>query len=301
MEKRFLRFIGGVLLFCGVAWVLICALVVFSVPLAAPYLMLAVPGVPLFVLGAWLWRRAGAVRGKQPANPPAIRPLREHTRRKTPVSAPTPPQRRKPQQSEEAERRQLLEQAKALAADDPALLVRLERALDAFPHKILEPICRGSVPAYVRDPDVQVDKIRQNLYQFEDCFVVPADVDLAAALDAWLDIRATAHLSPEITRYFRQYGYHGGRPRFLLRDAAQPDRSTGGRQALLQRCKEYEVMLMLDLKGGCYRDLVSGKYYKLGIGVTYPGMADDAATYGELRWSDTEAPTPTSGNDRGKD
>ena len=288
MEKRFLRFVGGALLFCSAAWVLICALVAFSAPLPAPCLMLAAPGVPLLVLGAWLWRRAGAVRD----NPPAARPPRERTRRKTPVSAPPPPRRRTPQQSEETERRRLLEQAKATAADDPALLARLERALDAFPRKILEPICRGSVPAYVRDPDVQVDEIRQRLYQFEDCFVVPADVDLAAALDAWLDIRATAHLSPEITWYFRQHGYHGGRPRFLVRDAAQPDRSTGGRQALLQRCKEYKVMLMLDLKGGYYRDLVSGRYYKLSIGTTCPGMADDAATYGVLRWSETEAPAP---------
>lgn len=301
MEKRFLRFIGGVLLFCSAAWVLICALVVFSVPLAAPYLMLAVPGVPLLVLGAWLWRRTGAVRGKASASPPAARPQQEQPHRKRPRCAPPQPRRSERQQSAEAERRRLLEQAKIPAADDPALLARLERALDAFPRKILEPICRGSVPAYVRDPDVQVDEIRQNLYQFEDCFVVPADVDLAAALDVWLDIRATAHLSPEITQYFRQHGYHGGCPRFLLRDAAQPDRSTGGRQALLQRCKECEVMLMLDLKGGYYRDLVSGRYYKLSIGMTYPGMADDAATYGELRWSETEAPPPTSGDDRGKD
>lgn len=301
MEKRFLRFIGGVLLFCGAAWVLICALVVFSVPLAAPYLMLAVPGVPLLVLGAWLWRRAGAVRGKASASPPAARPQQEQPHRKRPRCAPPQPRRSERQQSAEAERRRLLEQAKIPAADDPALLARLERALDAFPRKILEPIPYpySRRLAYVRDPDVQVDEIRQNLYQFEDCFVVPADVDLAAALDVWLDIRATAHLSPEITRYFRWHGYHGGRPRFLLRDAAQPDRSTGGRQALLQRCKEYEVMLMLDLKGGYYRDLVSGRYYKLSIGMTYPGMADDAATYGELRWSETEAPPPT--DDRGKD
>ena len=80
MEKRFLRFVGGALLFCSAAWVLICALVAFSAPLPAPCLMLAAPGVPLLVLGAWLCRRAGAVRGKPPASPPAARPPQVYVR-----------------------------------------------------------------------------------------------------------------------------------------------------------------------------------------------------------------------------
>ena len=273
MDKRFLRFVGWTLLFFGGAWVLFCIPAVFSTPPPEPYLWMAAPSVPLLVLGVWLLRADAPSRGRRPARP--ARP-----RRKSPLPA-LPP-------SPAEERRQLLEQAKALAADDPALLARLERALDAFPRRLLVKISDGRRLPYVRD--AQVDEVRQLIYQFEDCFLVPAEVDLAAALDAWLDIRATAQLSPDIAWYFSRQGYHGGRPRFLLCDAAQPDRSTGGRQALLRRCSACEAMLMLDLGGGYYQELVSGKRYKLGIGGTWPGLADDAATYGELRWIEAEAP-----------
>ena len=43
--------------------------------------------------------------------------------------------------------------------------------------------------------------------------------------------------------------------------------------------------LMLDLGDGYYQNLLTGEFYKLAVGSTWPGSADDAATYGELCWT----------------
>ena len=48
---------------------------------------------------------------------------------------------------------------------------------------------------------------------------------------------------------------------------------------------EYKVSLMLDLGDGYYQSLLTGEFYKLAVGTTWPGSADDAATYGELCWT----------------
>ena len=71
----------------------------------------------------------------------------------------------------------------------------------------------------------------------------------------------------------------------IVLPSAQLDRSIGGKEALLQRCQEYKVSLMLDLGDGYYQNLLTGEFYKLAVGSTWPGSADDAATYGELCWT----------------
>ena len=158
---------------------------------------------------------------------------------------------------------------------EPDTRSRLERASDAFFHRMLW----GVQPKYVKEPGVD------DVSTVWNCFAVSIDADLNEVLDVWLDIRATASLSSDVFPYFRSHYYKGSAPTFILDDAAQLDRSIGGKEALLQRCQEYKVSLMLDLGDGYYQNLLTGEFYKLAVGSTWPGSADDAATYGELCWT----------------
>lgn len=157
---------------------------------------------------------------------------------------------------------------------EPDSRLRLERAVDAF-------FCRmfwGVRPQYVKELNVD------DVFPVRDCFAVSAEADLNDVLDTWQEIRAAANLSPEIAWYFRELDYHGGAPTFLLDDASQLERSTGGKSALIRRCQEYGASFMLNLGDGYYQSLPDGSFYKLAVGETEAGSADDAATYGKLDW-----------------
>ena len=173
--------------------------------------------------------------------------------------------------NEERLRQKLLALAQTL---EPDSRLRLERAVDAF-------FCRmfwGVRPQYVKELNVD------DVFPVRDCFAVSAEADLNDVLDTWQEIRAAANLSPEIAWYFRELDYHGGAPAFLLDDASQLERSTGGKSALIRRCQEYGASFMLNLGDGYYQSLPDGSFYKLAVGETEPGSADDAATYGKLDW-----------------
>ena len=173
--------------------------------------------------------------------------------------------------NEERLRQKLFALAQTL---EPDSRLRLERAVDAF-------FCRmfwGVRPQYVKELNVD------DVFPVRDCFAVSAEADLNDVLDTWQEIRAAANLSPEIAWYFRELDYHGGAPTFLLDDASQLERSTGGKSALIRRCQEYGASFMLNLGDGYYQSLPDGSFYKLAVGETEPGSADDAATYGKLDW-----------------
>ena len=173
--------------------------------------------------------------------------------------------------NEERLRQKLFALAQTL---EPDSRLRLERAVDAF-------FCRmfwGVRPQYVKELNVD------DVFPVRDCFAVSAEADLNDVLDTWQEIRAAANLSPEIAWYFRELDYHGGAPAFLLDDASQLERSTGGKSALIRRCQEYGASFMLNLGDGYYQSLPDGSIYKLSVGETEPGSADDAATYGKLDW-----------------
>ena len=173
--------------------------------------------------------------------------------------------------NEERLRQKLFALAQTL---EPDSRLRLERAVDAF-------FCRmfwGVRPQYVKELNVD------DVFPVRDCFAVSAEADLNDVLDTWQEIRAAANLSPEIAWYFRELDYHGGAPAFLLDDASQLERSTGGKSALIRRCQEYGASFMLNLGDGYYQSLPDGSFYKLAVGETEPGSADDAATYGKLDW-----------------
>ena len=173
--------------------------------------------------------------------------------------------------NEERLRQKLFALAQTL---EPDSRLRLERAVDAF-------FCRmfwGVRPQYVKELNVD------DVFPVRDCFAVSAEADLNDVLDTWQEIRAAANLSPEIAWYFRELDYHGGAPTFLLDDASQLERSTGGKSALIRRCQEYGASFMLNLGDGYYQSLPDGSFYKLAVGATEAGSADDAATYGKLDW-----------------
>ena len=173
--------------------------------------------------------------------------------------------------NEERLRQKLFALAQTL---EPDSRLRLERAVDAF-------FCRmfwGVRPQYVKELNVD------DVFPVRDCFAVSAEADINDVLDTWQEIRAAANLSPEIAWYFRELDYHGGAPTFLLDDASQLERSTGGKSALIWRCQEYGASFMLNLGDGYYQSLPDGSFYKLAVGETEPGSADDAATYGKLDW-----------------
>ena len=56
-------------------------------------------------------------------------------------------------------------------------------------------------------------------------------------------------------------------------------------EALLRRCREHRITLMLNLGDGYYQNLKTGKFFAYEVGTTWPGSADDAATYGRLEWN----------------
>lgn len=173
--------------------------------------------------------------------------------------------------NEERLRQKLFALAQTL---EPDSRLRLERAVDDL-------FCRmfwGVRPQYVKELNVD------DVFPVRDCFAVSAEADLNDVLDTWQEIRAAANLSPEIAWYFRELDYHGGAPTFLLDDASQLERSTGGKSALIRRCQEYGASFMLNLGDGYYQSLPDGSFYKLAVGATEAGSADDAATYGKLDW-----------------
>lgn len=171
---------------------------------------------------------------------------------------------------------EVLDQVRTLAPENQALIARLERVTDAFSCGLLRTM--GHLP-YIERNDV--DKIYR--YSLGDYAAAP-DVDLNQIIDIWLDLRAVeADLPQEVCRDFLpNYFEH---PTFYLADEKQLERSANGKEALLRRCRKHEVTLMLDLGDGYYQNLNTGKFNVLEVGTTWPGSADDAATYGRLEWN----------------
>ena len=269
--KCFFRLLGGCLVFCGAIWIISC--VYAAVFLASPlYALFAVPGAGSIWLGVWLCRRFWV---KFERNREQKRQAREEQKRKALEEQRLQEQR----DAKERRRQKLLADAGLLEPERREWISRLERASAAFSSRMLY----GVRPNYARD--TEVDEVSWDW----DCFAVSAAADLNEILDIWLDIRAAAELSSELPWHFLDYYYRGGRPVFILDDAAQPDRSACGKEALLRRCQECGALLMLDLGSGYYKNLLTDEFYKLAVGVTWPGSADDAATYGKLCWEKTES------------
>lgn len=156
------------------------------------------------------------------------------------------------------------------------MIARLERVTEAFSCGLLRTV--GYLP-YIERNDV--DEIYSDGSKG---YAAAPDADLEQLIDIWLDLRAVeADLPQEVCRDFLpNYFEH---PTFYLADEKQLERSANGEVALRLRCREHGVTLMLDLGDGYYQNLNTGKFNVLEVGSTWPGSADDAATYGRLEWN----------------
>lgn len=122
--------------------------------------------------------------------------------------------------------------------------------------------------------DIDVDCVEG----LENCFTVLPDADLDQIVDRWLSRQI------EPTNGYDYWNGSPGRLILILTDADQPERSTNGKEALLQRCREHWIKLMLGLGNGYYQNLVTGEFFVLRIGETWDGNGDVSYTYGRLEW-----------------
>lgn len=171
---------------------------------------------------------------------------------------------------------EVLDQVRTLAPENQALIARLERVTEAFSCGLLRTM--GHLP-YIERNDV--DEIYSD---GSGGYAAAPDADLDQLIDIWLDLRAVeADLPQEVCRdYTLLYIEY---PTFYLEDETQLERSTNGKEALLRRCREHRITLMLNLGDGYYQNLKTGKFFAYEVGTTWPGSADDAATYGRLEWN----------------
>lgn len=118
----------------------------------------------------------------------------------------------------------------------------------------------------------------------------------------WMALRQDAELTravellKEIKRLCDQYGYEdikyadwsvrlfstlAGKYCHLLLGREQFDAAKGQQELLCTWCRENRIRLVV-LDDGNYHDLVDGDTYEVYLAGTYPGCADDAATYGSV-------------------
>lgn len=172
---------------------------------------------------------------------------------------------------------EVLDQVRTLAPENQALIARLERVTEAFSCGLLRTV--GYLP-YIERNDV--DEIYSDGLGG---YAAAPDADLDQIIDVWLDLcAAEVDLPQEVRRDLAPL--YIKRPDFFLEDAEQLESSVNGKEALLRRCREHGITLMLDLGDGYYQNLNTGKFYVLEVGTTWPGSADDAATYGRLEWNE---------------
>lgn len=120
------------------------------------------------------------------------------------------------------------------------------------------------------------------------------------SLSAGSDLEKAVRLYAEIDTYRKACEAHGVNPngtenktlywlrgnwhdrRFLLVSEDQFDALGEQTEPCLALCREHDLHLVNPRPGDRYYDYVSGVTYEVVVGATFPGSADDAATYGEL-------------------
>lgn len=200
-----------------------------------------------------------------------------------PVEKPASPQEQGPKARREAgpsmkRTRELMEKLRTQSPENKALIARLERVTEAFSCQFIRGVYH---PSYIEGKEVD------ELEGVQNCFVIAPNADLDQMIDIWLDLRAVKAESLLGENFYDQlvYDCDRGRATFLIEDEAQLVRSTNGKEALMLRCREHNISLMLDLGDGYYQRLDSRGFFALEVGETWTGNGDDdATTYGRLEW-----------------
>lgn len=123
-----------------------------------------------------------------------------------------------------------------------------------------------------------------------DWFSLRAGSDLEKAIRLYAEIdtyrkACEAHgVNPNGTENKTLYWLRGNRHdrRFLLVSEGQFDALGEQTEPCLALCREHDLHVVNPRPGDRYYDYVSGVTYEVVVGATFPGSADDAATYGEL-------------------
>lgn len=167
----------------------------------------------------------------------------------------------------------------ALQTQSPAQ-IHGEQSVGQLPWNLIVYV---SCPKYIRDDTVGLDDV----YGPYDCYAIAPSADLSQVVDAWSQYHAGSE-DPQVMRYFDHYRVKGNRTcaTFIIKDEAQLEHCTEGREQLLQRCRENQLSLRLDLGDGYYRNLLEGTFEALKCVKTWHGAVDDAATYGLLEWQE---------------
>ena len=135
-----------------------------------------------------------------------------------------------------------------------------------------------------------------------DWFILCMDSDLAkvvrlyAEVDTYRKACEVHGVNPKHTEDHTLYGlmWFTYDIRFLI-VTRQDFLSLGAeREQCLALCREHDLHLVLPQSGGVFLDLDSGRRWNVYIAGTYPGSADDAATYGSLSldWTDPKPGAP---------
>lgn len=130
-----------------------------------------------------------------------------------------------------------------------------------------------------------------------DWFFLRAGSDLEKAIRLYAEIdtyrkACEAHgVHPKDTENKTLYWLLGNRHdrRFLLVSASQFHALGEQTEPCLALCREHDLHVVNARAGDRYYDYLSGVTYAVAVGATFPGSADDAATYGELCLQVTEA------------
>ena len=130
-----------------------------------------------------------------------------------------------------------------------------------------------------------------------DWFFLRAGSDLEKAIRLYAQIdtyrkACEAHgVHPKDTENKTLYWLLGNRHdrRFLLVSASQFHALGEQTEPCLALCREHDLHVVNARAGDRYYDYLSGVTYAVVVGATFPGSADDAATYGELCLQVTEA------------
>lgn len=291
--KKIFRFLSGMSMFFGVLFVLsgiYSTIMSFfsdeigNLPLFlfAMLFMVAV-GVGLIYLGYRLFLRSGnKTKAVTPETPAPLKPTAdEHKRQEFDAEE----CKRQWKEAEEERKRARAEYLKPWQGIDPAYVENIKLWEDS-----LEKDCALSIHYIFRG---QGDDGLDGTYDYTgvDWFLLHINSDLKKVIQLYAQIdtyrkscEAGNHrTSPTENRILRSLmSFYRDQRVFLLPSEEQFEALGEDKESCMTLCREHGLMIMRS-EGNCrYYNYVNGINYTVYVGATFPGSADDAATYGAL-------------------